>query len=580
MEKRKSFLALYPYTFLIISYIIAWYFIQDIAYFHKVDNYFHLAIIFSLLLLLESQPLNIGKTQLTFTMVVSFVIFLKYGLLIELILTQLSFVIVLSFKKKSRSFRRLILNLTIFSYTSLLSALVFYLFGGTHEKFLLIGNYYYFISFVLYVFSYFFFNQFFLFLVLYLEKKLEMKEFWRTVEWDSVTYALSIPLSSVLYWLDTLFSLKGFIIGASLILMFSFIFKFYGELKITNRKLKILNKVINTISSELDLSNLLPAINNSLTELVNFQNSIIFLVDDETQTLIPLAYNAKEREEKEDSAQFKIKLGEALSGRVAVTGKAEIVSINKINYNEYKVEHEPLSAQFNKSLLSVPLKFQKEIIGVLTLGGHEENQYDENDLMVVNILANQIAIAIKNAEKYEKVEKRTLIDGLTGLNNYRYFEKILDKKVREAAEENSNLSVILLDIDHFKPINDQYGHLAGNEVLKETARIIKEAVRKQDIVSRYGGEEFTVVVPGANEEEALEIAERIRYQIEHTPFIISNSLSGEEELILRVTVSIGVAVYPVHGMLPIDLVRNADHAMYFGAKQQGRNRVALYHEAV
>jgi diguanylate cyclase (GGDEF)-like protein len=170
------------------------------------------------------------------------------------------------------------------------------------------------------------------------------------------------------------------------------------------------------------------------------------------------------------------------------------------------------------------------------------------------------------ADYHEEIYRLTIIDGLTGIHNKRYLLDFVDRELARSARHRRPLSLGMLDIDHFKTINDQMGHLAGDHALRELAVIIKEAIRREELFARYGGEEFAVVWPETSREGAVLIGERLRDLVEQHAF----SFEGRS---FHVTISMGVATTEGEPSLsPTDLIRRADEKMYL-AKQSGRNRV-------
>ena len=180
------------------------------------------------------------------------------------------------------------------------------------------------------------------------------------------------------------------------------------------------------------------------------------------------------------------------------------------------------------------------------------------------MLALQAAEAVVRTRLYEQAERLATTDGLTGLLNRRTFNSLLDRRWREAQRYRRQLSLLLLDIDHFKRVNDTHGHPAGDAVLRGVARLLQKCARETDAVARYGGEELAVVLPETDADGARAIAERIRRTIEAAQH-------PTEQGVLRVTVSIGIATT---ARSPEELVESADKALY-RAKQSGRNRVEL-----
>jgi diguanylate cyclase (GGDEF)-like protein len=202
---------------------------------------------------------------------------------------------------------------------------------------------------------------------------------------------------------------------------------------------------------------------------------------------------------------------------------------------------------------------------VLNLYDRVDGQpYDDADLETIQSFAGQAAVAIDNVLLHQEAQRLSVTDGLTGLGNYRFFQQTLAREVDRAARFGRPLSLLMLDLDRFKQVNDEHGHQVGDAVLVQVADRIREEVREVDEVARYGGEEFVVVLPETGLEGAQHLADRICERLRARPL---HTAAGD----LVVTVSIGVAVYPEHGDSPASLVRAADQALYV-AKGEGRDR--------
>ena len=220
-----------------------------------------------------------------------------------------------------------------------------------------------------------------------------------------------------------------------------------------------------------------------------------------------------------------------------------------------------------------PFFLEGEFNGFLAVRGAEKQ-----DLAKFEVLTAQLALQVRKVSLYEMVRELSIIDGLTGTFVRRHFLERFEEEIRRALKHGFPLSVLMLDIDHFKRYNDDFGHLVGDATLKEVAEVIRANVRNVDIVARYGGEEFAVVIPETREEGAVEVAERIRSAVARRAVRIY----GEET---KVTVSIGIAVFPqdlskapttsYDPTYPFELLQKADVALY-RAKEEGRNRVMTY----
>ncbi|HJT24576.1 MAG TPA: sensor domain-containing diguanylate cyclase, partial [bacterium] len=220
--------------------------------------------------------------------------------------------------------------------------------------------------------------------------------------------------------------------------------------------------------------------------------------------------------------------------------------------------------------LMVPLLAGEDILGVIRLNSQKPATYQAYDQDVLTTLANQTALAVENALMVRQIRDMAIRDGLTGVYNHRYFQERLAEEIVKAERYNKDLSLALLDVDHFKKFNDSYGHQEGDKVLRVVAEVIQNTVRhKIDTVARYGGEEFVVILPESDGNAGKELAERIRKNVES--YLFENN--GKTPY--RVTVSVGVASYPFDSRDQKGLIQSADHALY-DAKKAGRNQVKRF----
>lgn len=269
-----------------------------------------------------------------------------------------------------------------------------------------------------------------------------------------------------------------------------------------------------------------------------------------------------------------VKVGRGIAGKVAKTGMPLLVDdIEKDS--RIGIRNRPRFK--SKSLICIPLKLKDKTIGVLNLSDKDDRSpFTESDKDLLTSFANLASLMIERTLVIEEsviFEKMAITDALTGLYNRRFLKNRLEEELNRSIRQQLNLTILFIDLDHFKIYNDQCGHIAGDEVLRKTAGIIKSSVRDMDIVARYGGEEFCAILPGTSKTESLAVAERIRAGIEKEAF------PEEENLPLgRLTTSIGVASFPEDGHTFTSLVHAADVALY-QAKTTGRNTIILARHA-
>lgn len=248
-------------------------------------------------------------------------------------------------------------------------------------------------------------------------------------------------------------------------------------------------------------------------------------------------------------------------------------SSEEIVENLLKIKSSPL---VTKNMGIFPLLCNEKTIGALVAYSPSEN-LSNNEVSMLNELSKQASTTVSKAMENAKTLKDATLDALTGLNNRRQFETRLKQEVATATRQNTDLCAIMLDVDHFKKVNDTYGHAVGDTVLKAVARIIKKEIREYDIPARYGGEEFVVILPHTNIKEATLVAERLREKIEKRTIDISEF--GEEFGEISVTISLGVSLFERDAKNPAaaaaNLYESADKALY-RAKEGGRNKVVIF----
>jgi diguanylate cyclase (GGDEF)-like protein len=217
------------------------------------------------------------------------------------------------------------------------------------------------------------------------------------------------------------------------------------------------------------------------------------------------------------------------------------------------------------SRMCIPLISFGQTLGILTLHSSERNAFRQSELQSLESVADICASSIQNAHYVERIRQLSYLDGLTGIFNRRFFELRILEEVERARRCGTGMAVVMVDIDQFKKLNDEFGHLLGDEVLRQVSSLFHQQLRKIDVVCRYGGEEFAILLTQTNAQHAFGVAEKLRKLVESWQF------PGVPR---TVTLSAGVAAFPDHGTTRDDLIRAADTGLY-AAKQAGRNQVCL-----
>ena len=254
----------------------------------------------------------------------------------------------------------------------------------------------------------------------------------------------------------------------------------------------------------------------------------------------------------------RIRMGEGLSGVAAESGEPVLAN---------SVVKEPRYVALNagvRSALSLPLKYREELTGVLSLESLQAYAFSQQDVLTLRTLADQLTIALHNAHAYQVALEQAITDGLTGLKTHRFFMEALDREWKRSTRSGHVFSVIMMDLDGFKQVNDRHGHLEGDKVLTEVANLLNDRVRQSNVVARYGGDEFAIMLPETRTEQAESLAERLRANIESDQYLSAHG----------VTASFGISTFPVHGPTQEEILRVADSGMYLAKHEKG-NRVRV-----
>jgi len=357
------------------------------------------------------------------------------------------------------------------------------------------------------------------------------------------------------------------------------------ELQNTNKlldqrlfELQVLFDISQSINFISDTHELLAKIIQKAIETVSAHHASIMLLNDITdelevkliQGIAPHKLGEKAGGCESDLGGLpnaKMKSGSGIAGSVFSSGKALL--INNASEDSRFIKLPDASYEVN-SIICVPLFSNNKPYGVINIVNKSNDQkFSESDLYIITSIANQISLILEKAKLYEQ----SITDGMTKLYIHRYFQARLDEEIIRARRYQSTLSLIMLDVDHFKSFNDTYGHQMGDVVLIGVADAMKSVIRGNlDIPARYGGEEFAVVLPETDIDGAFRLADRIRSEISKKEFM-------HDGHVVHVTASFGVASYPHHASTKPDLISHADLALY-KSKETGRNRVSIYDKSM
>ncbi len=320
------------------------------------------------------------------------------------------------------------------------------------------------------------------------------------------------------------------------------------------------NSLSSLLITSLKPRDLMQNVLDKVVELTRSQSGLIYLTEeqDEKSILIPYVAHAVNVERMES-----LRMGEGLPGEAALKKRSIAISgipdKCRLNVNFGFADALP------NEVAVFPIVYRDSSLGVMVLG--TINEFRPNELSLLEYMTNQIAVVLENALTHEKVERLSITDALTGAYNRGHISRVMEETFANSLRYNTPMSILIIDLDHFKRINDRFGHQVGDQALIGVSTCMHNALRETDRLGRYGGEEFVVVLPHTTVEDASTTAEKLRNSIMN----LKIPGMGDE----RITISVGVAGHPDTGVEEIDeMVRQADQALY-EAKNGGRNRVIV-----
>jgi len=350
------------------------------------------------------------------------------------------------------------------------------------------------------------------------------------------------------------------------------------KVQLSSKELTSFYDFTKKIGSTLELDVIFNHAVDTLSRVLEADTLAIILLDKETNTS---ALRRVGRERREDIEGKIVPHQNTLVGLVIETKKyfySEDLSAREKHRSVLGKEIDfACGIKDIRSILIYPLKEpetqpdeEKNILGCIIIGRKTKKVFNEGERSLAEIMSHEVAKAISNSLSYLKIKELAITDGLTGLYNYRYFHERLSEALARSDRFPESVSLVLVDVDKFKQLNDTHGHQAGDMILKSLAQAISGELRRIDILARYGGDEFAIILPHTNEKGAKKVAEKIRQKVENIPL----KFKGQE---IRVTITVGVSTYTENSSTKDSLIEKADRALY-EAKRLGRNRVVHYED--
>ncbi len=335
-----------------------------------------------------------------------------------------------------------------------------------------------------------------------------------------------------------------------------------SRLNFSHSALNILHKESSLLAKSLDVEEMLKTTVNSLQRLSGAESILLW-----RRAASYKVYTSENLALKIDRVSVK-KIRGTLIDRLHSHREGKLNFNNLSRFYKHRSRVLPEGFPEPLSIFALPLNINNRLQGIAMAISSEKNAFNQLHIHLIEVYLNQASESISKALLHEEIKLMAFTDGLTGLYNHRRFQERLDEEIKRAERYGEPLSLILLDIDHFKKVNDTYGHPAGDAVLKKLAELIRKTVREIDFPARYGGEEFALIILKSKARDAEKIAERLRKTAEKTVIKTDNHE-------ITVTLSLGIASYPEDAKTREELIEKADQALY-KAKHSGRNRTILF----
>ncbi|MBD8033189.1 MULTISPECIES: sensor domain-containing diguanylate cyclase [Solibacillus] len=512
-------------------------------------------------------PFQVGDTTIVLSQWVTLTAFLLYGIGAEMIIVQFSLIpIIYQMRNRPDMVTRVLFISWMFVISSFLAAGVVHLLGfeignSNLGHLLLYGS--------LFALIHLFANH----LILFLRDRLigiKEKLFSEHTMWDYSSILITLPFSITLVIMINELGIPAiFLLGVPFFVI-TFVVKMYNISERVNYSLSKASAFGHELADRLSAQQIVDLFIHRVSQL--FPHDAIYIVDhiNGKYVILRARIDRQDREVHTDSDSIQ-------NSFISEYFQSEEKGVYG-NTKEWMNKAPDFLTYDMNSIMIVPIHRNQRTEGVVLLTARKKNAFEKYQMDIVHLLSTYFAVSLEKAKYISAAVERSETCALTGLYNYRYVDRMLAvEQDRILANPHLQFSLLMMDIDHFKRINDTYGHHAGNIVLKEFAKILESFVPEGAILARYGGEEFVMLIPHMNKSEAAELGEKIRQKIEIKPFLIESDLTEtHQEEKIHITVSIGVSNVPEDTDEMIGLLRNADRALYIGAKQAGRNKVAEY----
>jgi len=335
------------------------------------------------------------------------------------------------------------------------------------------------------------------------------------------------------------------------------------------QELGIFHDVAKALTSTLNLDSVLQTIMDKMAEYFRPDTWSLLMVDEAKDELY---FAIAVGDAAETLKTLRLKMGEGIAGWVAKHGEALIVP-DVYTDPRFAKRVDDMTKWKTRSIICIPLRAKHHVLGVIQLINCVIESFSDNDMLLLQALCDYAAIAVDNARAVEKIQELTITDDVTGLYNARHLYKTLEAEVYRSARFGYEFSVVFIDLDHFKHVNDTYGHLVGSKLLAEIGYMIKTHLRLIDYAFRYGGDEFVILLPQTPKDSAQVVAKRLRDVFRQCKFLRDDSLN------INVRASMGIASYPEDAKSAHEIIRQADEMMYT-VKNTTRDNIAVAQQGI
>jgi diguanylate cyclase (GGDEF)-like protein len=335
------------------------------------------------------------------------------------------------------------------------------------------------------------------------------------------------------------------------------------------QELGIFHDVAKALTSTLNLDSVLQTIMDKMAEYFRPDTWSLLMVDEAKDEL----YFAIAVGDAADTLKtLRLKMGEGIAGWVAKHGESLIVP-DVYTDPRFAKRVDDMTKWKTRSIICIPLRAKHRVLGVIQLINCVIESFSDNDMLLLQALCDYAAIAVDNARAVEKIQELTITDDVTGLYNARHLYKTLEAEVYRSARFGYEFSVVFIDLDHFKHVNDTYGHLVGSKLLAEIGYMIKTHLRLIDYAFRYGGDEFVILLPQTPKDSAQVVGKRLRDVFRTAKFLRDDALN------INVRASMGIASYPEDAKSAHEIIRQADEMMYT-VKNTTRDNIAVAQQGI